>query len=88
MKDYSNMTHEDFAKESQKQEELEKLISGKKSLLKKIGDFKKTDNATVKVADSVLELTEKEMQVLVNYWLSFIEKYDKRIQACLSEKED
>lgn len=84
--DYTNLTVEELQKEAAKADELNKLITGRATLLQKIAGAKTSDQGTLKVSDSVISLTEKEMQVLINYWLGFIEKYDKKI-ASLTTKE-
>lgn len=79
--DYTNLSVEEIQKEAAKAEELNKLISGRVTLLTKIAGAKMSDQGTLKVSDAIITLSEKEMQALINYWLSFVEKYDKKIAS-------
>lgn len=79
--DYTNLSVEEIQKEAAKAEELNKLISGRATLLTKIAGAKMSDQGTLKVSDAIITLSEKEMQALINYWLSFVEKYDKKIAS-------
>lgn len=79
--DYTNLSVEEIQKEAAKAEELNKLISGRATLLTKIAGAKMSDQGTLKVSDAIITLSENEMQALINYWLSFVEKYDKKIAS-------